>query len=276
MNLKKKKVLKFYKELPFNIYSSHSEMIKAIKTQNPLVAYPVLKKIIKKFEKPNILDIGSGCGWFLNSLNYHTKNINCTGIDFNQRAVDYSNDINKKLNAKNKFIKKDLFKIAFKKKFELITSIGVLHHTENLPKAINHITKFLKKDSFFFLGLYHTYGRKPFLDYFKKMKNKSENYRFLKYKELHKTYSNDDTHLYSWFRDQVLHPHETQHSFKEISKLLIKLGYEIQLTSINKFQKIRNFQEIYELEKKYYNIGMQKLKNLKYFPGFFIILAKKK
>ena len=158
----------------------------------------------------------------------------------------------------------------------MITSIGVLHHTENLPKAINHISKFSKKNSFLFLGLYHKYGRKPFLDYFKNMKNKSETYKFLKYKELHKTHTNDELHIYSWFRDQVLHPYETQHTFYEISRLLKRKGYEIYLTSINRFKKIKNLNKIYNLEKKYYNIGKKKLKNKEYFPGFFIILAKKK
>ena len=56
------------------------------------------------------------------------------------------------------------------------------------------------------------------------MKNQSEDYKFEKYKKLHKNIK-DDKKIYSWFRDQVLHPHETQHTFEEISKVLIDVSY---------------------------------------------------
>jgi 2-polyprenyl-3-methyl-5-hydroxy-6-metoxy-1,4-benzoquinol methylase len=272
----KNKVLKFYKELPFNAYSSHDQMIRAIKNQNPLLLYPQLNKIIDKFNRIKVLDIGCGCGWFINSLNYYNNKVDCTGVDFNSKAVKFANSVKDKLRLSNNFITKDLFKVNFKIKFDLITSIGVLHHTENLPLAIKKISQLLKKDSYLFLGLYHKYGRKPFLDYFKNMKNKTDEYKFSKYKELHKTYLKDDVHIYSWFRDQVLHPHETQHTFYEISKLLIKEGFEINSTSINKFKKIKNLKHIYDEEKKYSDIAEKKLKSFQYFPGFFIIIAKKK
>ena len=43
-----------------------------------------------------------------------------------------------------------------------------------------------------FLGLYHKYGRKPFLEYFKEMNNKSEGYKFEKYKKLHKNIKDEN------------------------------------------------------------------------------------
>ena len=140
-----------------------------------------------------------------------------------------------------------------KEKYNVIISLGALHHTNNCHEAIKHVCKFGEKNSFIFLGLYHKYGREPFLNHFKNIENESEQFKFNEYKKLHKNIT-DEKKIYSWFRDQVLHPHETQHTFEEISKLLINLDYEILSTSINKFEKIKN------------NV---------YFPGFFISVAKK-
>jgi len=81
--------------------------------------------------------------------------------------------------------------------------------------------------------------------------------------------------MYSWFRDQVLHPHETQHTFKEISNLLINYGYSIISTSINKFNKIKDLKDIYELEKECHKISIKKIEDKEYYPGFFIITGKK-
>jgi hypothetical protein len=42
----------------------------------------------------------------------------------------------------------------------------------------------------------------------------------------------------SWFRDQVMHPHETQHTLREISEWLTGAGLTLQSTSINAFAPI--------------------------------------
>ena len=47
----------------------------------------------------------------------------------------------------------------------------------------------------------------------------------------------DEQKLYSWFRDQVLHPHETQHTLEELTDVFKSCNYKIVSTSINKFEK---------------------------------------
>ena len=44
---------------------------------------------------------------------------------------------------------------------------------------------------------------------------------------------------------------------------------------INKFEKIDDLNSIIEKEKKLFNYAEEKLKKKEYFPGFFIITAKK-
>ena len=105
------------------------------------------------------------------------------------------------------------------------------------------------------------------------MENLNDEEKFEKFKELRNL--KDQKHSYSWFRDQVLHPHESLHTFEEISKLLNDCKLKIISTSINRFEENFEFNEIVSLEKKLEQISISKLKEKKYYPGFFIILAQK-
>ena len=185
-----------------------------------------------------------------------------------------------KLNLKTKFIVDDLFKINFDEKFDLITSLGVLHHTNNCLKGIEKIIQLSPR--YFLIGLYHKYGRKPFLDHFQSLKFKYknlekidlENTLFEEYKKIDKRADQDETHKKSWFKDQVLHPHETQHTLSEILPI-IKTKYKVISTSLNKFRKIKNLDEILNEEEKWYDFGLNKLRNNVYFPGFFIVCCER-
>ena len=158
----------------------------------------------------------------------------------------------------------------------MIISLGVLHHTDNCIGAIKAICKnLLSEKGYFFVGLYHKYGRKPFLKYFEDLKqlNISEEELLLKYRELHGL--RDETHLQSWFLDQVLHPHETLHTIEEIIQLLPDLDCRLVSTSINRFKSIEDQQKLIEEEKAMHKISEQRLYEKKYFPGFFVFLLQK-
>ena len=85
----------------------------------------------------------------------------------------------------------------------------------------------------------------------------------------------DDTHLYSWFRDQVLHPHETQHTLKEISEVCANSGAKLISTSINQFKSFNSESDLFEQEFEYEKISSQRIAEGKYFPGFFTALYQK-
>ena len=105
------------------------------------------------------------------------------------------------------------------------------------------------------------------------MDNLNDEEKFKKFQELRNL--ENEKHAFSWFRDQVLHPHETLHTFEEISQLLTQLNLKIISTSINKFEENFEFKDIVKLEKNCYDISINRLKEKKYYPGFFIILAQK-
>ena len=118
----------------------------------------------------------------------------------------------------------------------------------------------MSKGSIIFIGLYHKYGRKPFLDEFSKIKD--EDKKFARYRELDSRFT-DETQLRSWFRDQVLHPYETTHTIKEVSEVLEKNNMKLMWTSIQ------------GEEQAYENVAIEKLKNNEFYPGFFTFMAKK-
>ena len=62
--------------------------------------------------------------------------------------------------------------------------------------------------------------------------------------------------MYSWFRDQVLHPHETQHTFEEMIPIFESIDFKIIATSINKFERIDNFDKIISFQLKETNFPL--------------------
>jgi SAM-dependent methyltransferase len=272
-------VLDFYKILPFNYYGSIEEQVKSITQQSPIEQlYPPLKGLVTPCK--NILEIGVGAGWLTNSIAYHYKK-KVLGLDFNPIAIERARSVAKKMELQSDFLCEDLFAFSKEKKtnedcFDLILSLGVLHHTDNCIGAIKAICKnLLREKGYFFVGLYHKYGRIPFLKYFQDLKklNLSEEELFKKYKELHGL--RDETHVQSWFRDQVLHPHETLHTIEEIIQLLPDLDCRLVSTSINRFKSIEDQQKLIEEEKTLYKVAEKRLHEKKYFPGFFVFLLQK-
>jgi len=139
--------------------------------------------------------------------------------------------------------------------------------------ALDIVCKMGKLGSKIYIGLYHKYGRKPFLEKFNNKKNFTEKEKLKLYSFIHPL--KDKKHQLSWFRDQVLHPHETQHVLEEVLAIFKKNGYNFIGTSINKFNKTENLNDILNVEKKLYNYALDKINNNIYYPGFFIVGGKK-
>ncbi len=95
-----------------------------------------------------------------------------------------------------------------------------------------------------------------------------------RYHELHAQLT-DETHLESWFRDQVLHPRETQHSLLEVAPVLTAEGMTLVATSINRFAPITSLDALFTQERVLRDTGEQWLRDNRYFPGFFLFLARK-
>ena len=87
---------------------------------------------------------------------------------------------------------------------------------------------------------------------------------------------NSDQHNYSWFRDQVLHPHETQHTLKEVCEWLKEFGFKLKTTSIGKYDSNSSLDKLFEKEITLsdYSYSMNFVKK-EFYPGYFTVCAQK-
>jgi SAM-dependent methyltransferase len=276
MNSISKKVKDFYAELPFNYTQSIARTATDIRKYNSVLAYPPLADLITG-SNPRVLDVGCGPGWLALTVAEHYK-ASVTGIDYNPVAIARASEIANLLKSDAQFRSTDLFDYRPEKRFDIVTSIGALHHTEDCLRAIKHIAEQCVADhGYIFLGLYHLYGRRPFIKHFERLKQEcSDRSQLLaEYQRLDPRFSDDQVQLESWYRDQVEHPHETQHTLSELLPIFESIGFTVLGTSLHNICKTSDIKTIENKENQYEKFAEKLLAEGKYCPGFFTVWAKK-
>lgn len=269
-------VREFYEQMPFNYYSTAEDAASKV-ASNPVRAYPDLDALLQDGCIDRVLEIGCGAGWATNSiaLNYGKQ---VTGVDMTGMALDRARDVSRLIGTEHRtsFVQSDLFAFQPQDRFGLVISIGVLHHTFDCRKAFDHVSSFVDKGGYLFVGLYHSAGRRVFLKMFQDILDRDgEEAAFQRFAELNSTIT-DQTHLRSWFRDQVLHPHETQHSLAEVMDWLEENDLTMVSTSINGYGTVEDRESLIDEETDY--AALSESRNLvekRFFPGFFTILAQR-
>lgn len=267
-------VLAFYKDLPFNYHQSPRKAARAIQRRDPISAYPALKALLKPGAR--LLDVGCGAGWLTHAAAiFH--GCDAMGIDFNPVVITRALAVGEALESPARFEQSDLFTWEPGAPYNVVTSIGVLHHTDDCLAALGHVAaRFVRPNGHLFVGLYHAHGRRPFLEHFQALRaaGVDEEALLARYRQLHPL--KDETHLRSWFRDQVLHPHETQHTLAEVLPLLERLDYELVSTSINGFAPFEDPEALLAMEPELEARGQEALAADQYYPGFFLFLARRR
>jgi len=99
----------------------------------------------EKIKHISILDVCSGPGNFPNYLSLYIPNIQVTGIDLNEKFLDYARQAYGHLGWR--FIKADATILNLKKKFDFVTASSAYHHIPDekkvqfLEKIASHLTK---------------------------------------------------------------------------------------------------------------------------------------
>ena len=275
-NPRNQQVNSFYEDMPFNYYDDPNEAAQNIR-RNPLLAYPDLDAVLEDEDIETVLEIGCGAGWASNSmaLNYGKQ---VMAVDFTAKALARAGEVSRIVGTADQieFVHSDLFAFDTRKRFDLVFSVGVLHHTNDCHAAFRHAATFVKPGGLFFVGLYHSHGRIPFLKMFHDIvEAEGEDAAFDRYCKLQADQT-DPTHLRSWFRDQVLHPQETQHSLAEVMDWLDEAGLTLQSTSINRYGEVTDRAALEQQEQAYAALSIQRNRDEnRYFPGFFTVLAQR-
>ena len=284
------RVSEFYTSLPFNFHGTVERAADTLRRENPISTYRNLDEILKT--APNgetLLDIGCGAGWFANAAALH-YGLRVVGVDLCKTALARAGEVSSALEVqrKTRFVALDLFDIqTLGSDFFVVNSVGVLHHTFDCREALRRACGAVRRGGYLHIGLYHKYGREPFLKLFQpyreqlasapmRQREGIERRAFELYKELNRQID-DEAFLYSWFRDQVLHPHETQHTLREVYDWLVELEFTCLSTSLNGFQPAPLWEEAFQEEKAMQGLSVKRnYTEKRYFPGFFTVLARKR
>ena len=271
---------KFYNEVKFPNYDEMDDFGSLLEKSKKSTFFQKLDEEIPMFAK--VLEVGCGTGQLSLFLSRYKREI--FSIDLSTGSLELGENFRKKNTIENLFfLRMSLFNLFFKENFfDVIVSNGVLHHTENPKLAFTELTKYLKKDGYIVIGLYHRYGRiytkiRQFL-----IKTFGDSLKFLDRKNLDKNSSKEKR--FASFMDQYKNPKESTHTFTEILNWFKKTDIEF-ISSIpfsfpddsliyqKLFEKNKNNSKIEILFNEIMQcFSPQQIKE----GGFFIMIGKKK
>lgn len=266
----------FYQQLPFNHFGNPRTAARSLRTNPIPETYPDAHRLLETGAISTAVDCGCGAGWLSNTLALHYE-VEVTGVDFTVRALERAQEVAHRLGVHHRvrFVEADLLELVCHQSFDLVCSLGVLHHTPDPRRAFHRIQHLARPGGHIYLGLYHQPGRAPFLEHFHRIvEQEGEVAAFEAFRDLQPE-PQDEEHLRSWFRDQVLHPRESQHTLREVTEWLVADGLELVSTSINRFQPFESLDSLFEMEAAYEARSQQALRQLRFFPGFFTLLARR-
>ena len=152
-NITLRKLDKVYSKQNPSFFIKNLNKKKIDKLINNKINFLLKLKLTKKnFQNADLLDLGCGSGQ--NTIVFDYLGASCTMIEFNKNSFNNARKLFKNYSKKKfKIINKDLFKFKTSRKFDIVVSNGVAHHTYNVKKNIELACKYVKKDGFLILGV---------------------------------------------------------------------------------------------------------------------------
>ncbi len=286
------KVKKQYEENPYPIWeniglSIEPRHIKDVINDSDL---NVDLKKIPNSESLEILIAGCGTGQHAITTASKYKKSKILALDLSFKSLSYAKRKADELKIGNiDFIQGDILDLgSIDRRFDIIESVGVLHHMDNPYKGWKILTSFLNNDSLMLIGLYSEKARQHIIQ----IKNKinelklQSNYKnIIQFRKELIESNNDnwnliksspDFYTVSGVRDLLFHAQENRFTISKIKEYLdrlglIFLGFEDQLVK-------ENFKEIYTNKVDLYNLDMweeYEKDNPRIFAGMYQFWCKK-
>ncbi len=245
---------------------------------------------IRNFDSPEILIAGCGTGQHALTTATKYKKSKILALDLSFKSLSYAKRKAEELNINNiDFIQGDILDLkTLDRKFDIIESVGVLHHMDNPFVGLQILTSCLKNDSLMQIGLYSEKARQ----HIKQIKNKinklklNSNYKnIINFrKDLIENNNNQwnfiksspDFYTVSGVRDLLFHVQEHRFTISKIKEYLDKLGliflgFDGQLVKEKFKDNYTNKDDLYNLNKweEYEN------SNPRIFAGMYQFWCKK-
>jgi len=247
------------------------------------------KKIV--FPKnADILVAGCGTGQHVITTASKYKNCQIIAIDLSFNSLGYAKRKAKELNINNiNFIQGDLLDIKkLNKKFDVIESVGVLHHMGDPLQGWSILSDCLKRDAIMLVGLYSETARKNIADIRKNInylntKITKKNIIEFRNEILENNYSkwnnikySPDFYSTSGVRDLLFHVQEQRFTIDKIKSYMKELGL-VFLGFDNKYI-LEKFKKDYSQRKDLYDLNKWEnfeKKNPRIFSGMYQFWCKK-
>jgi len=226
-----------------------------------------LKKITNS-ETLKILIAGCGTGQHAITTASKYKKSEILALDLSFKSLSYAKRKANELNINNiDFIQGDILDLeSIDRKFDIIESVGVLHHMHNPFKGLKVLTSCLNNNSLMLIGLYSEKARqhitqiKNRINKLKIQANYKNIIKFRKYLiennnfEWNYIKSSPDFYTVSGVRDLLFHVQEHQFTISKIKKHLDKLGliflgFEDQLVKENFKNNYTSKNDLFDLDK---------------------------
>tara|TARA_B100000963_G_scaffold21122_1_gene15948 strand:+ start:5606 stop:7759 length:2154 start_codon:yes stop_codon:yes gene_type:complete len=248
-----KNVKKQYEDFPYPLWKS-----KFIKDHDQKIYTSNLKDVADNIPKPDILIAGCGTGREAIGMARLKEDSNILAVDLSMKSLSYASIKSKENNIKNiEFLNADILDLEkLGKKFDIISSCGVLHHMESPERGLKTLSKILKNNGYIKLAFYSSYARQGLSElkdyiYHKKLTNKIEDLRKLrelvknkkidiKIDFLEQTEKSLDFYSSNELRDLLFHPSEINFNLIEINQLLSNCNLEF-IEFDNKYIKLKNY-----------------------------------
>ena len=192
------------------------------------------------FQKPNVLIAGCGTGNHICQVaNY--LNANILAVDLSLASLAYSKRKTTELGISNiEFLQTDILNLSnINRKFDIIESVGVLHHMQDPYKGLSILKDLLEPHGLLLIGLYSEKARQEVIkakEFVKKNKFANSFSGIRKFREaifdekndllLKKISNGKDFYSTSSVKDLVFHVQEHRFVLPQVLEMLEKLNLE--------------------------------------------------